>query len=389
MRERDQNELTTWGGELKATSLLHSGGMEHVVTTGAEFMYDSYHQATCGTESYYEADGQGGFSDEPDTVEQIVEARSPDTDYYTYSVYVQDELYWGDRLIVTPGARIDSYRAEADENTEGYDSSIIAETSSSETALSPKIGIVGKLTETQSLTLTVGKGFRVPSKGELYYAFNMANIFYIVPNPELKPESCVSCEVSHKVQNQTIGGSTGAFFTRYHDFIGGRYLAPAEGSTLMRYQYINKDRVDMWGIESSYRMHLPRTVSLATGLTWHRGEYADNTRVEGLNKPKITLSVEYAPSFGRIGALFSLSGRYVGPMDYYETGEDDQGEEISVLREYAGHTVCDAGLALTCGERYRVNLYINNVFDKEYQEFSSLLLPAAGRNVSVSFSAAY
>ncbi len=389
--EKDENQLDTYGVDVKATSMLvQSDSFRHMLTYGAEYMGDNFHQVTEGTESTYLSDGDGGFGSDPSRVDPITEARAPDTEYQVYSAYLQDEIMIGKRLIIVPGIRFDSYNAVADKETDGYDQSLIDDSTSRETALSPKLGAVVKFTKDQSVTFNFGRGFRVPSKGELYYAFNMANIFYIVPNPSLKPETCLNYELSHKIQNSRLFGSTGVFYTRYNDFIGGRYLAPVAGEVLSRYQYINKDRVDIWGIESSYDVRFGKDFSTAAGFTWHRGEYRESgQRLEGLHKPKITMTCKYSPVLAGIRMKFTAGGRYVSAVDYYVTEEGDAGEEISNLSEYGGYTILDLGASFTFRDNYRLNLFVNNALDKEYQEFSNLLLPSPGRYASVSLSVTY
>ena len=89
----------------------------------------------------------------------------------TAVVWAQDRINLGSRLTLTLGGRYDRH-------------SIFG------SAFSPKAALNARLTDALRARVSFGEGFRAPDLGQLYYRFvPAANIYQVVGNPALEPES--------------------------------------------------------------------------------------------------------------------------------------------------------------------------------------------------------
>lgn len=83
----------------------------------------------------------------------------------------------GSRLVATAGARVDSHSAFG-------------------TAFSPKVAANARLADWVHVRASVGRGFRAPDLGQLYYRFlNPSNLYQVIGNPTLQPEYATSVQI--------------------------------------------------------------------------------------------------------------------------------------------------------------------------------------------------
>ncbi|RMD97058.1 MAG: TonB-dependent receptor, partial [Calditrichaeota bacterium] len=118
--------------------------------------------------------------------------------------YLQDELKITDRFSTTGGLRLD------------YSHVVSGRT---QYQLSPKLGVIYRLSRATTLKGSVGKGFRAPSVAELF-SNTSASGFRVLPNPQLRPERSWSAEVGITTTfRNAVSFSLALYQERYYDFI--------------------------------------------------------------------------------------------------------------------------------------------------------------------------
>ncbi|PNV83442.1 MAG: hypothetical protein C0627_04895 [Sulfurimonas sp.] len=192
------------------------------IIIGAERRVEKYHKA-------YDLTPAKDFKDEIDYM----------------SFYFQDEIAFGEKTLLTLGARYDKHEKFGGE-------------------LSPKAYLVYKLDDYNRLKGGYGHGFNAPSLTQnsddyvLAYPINtssMPMLFYrFQGNSELKPEISDSFEIGYEYAKDTTSFKTTAFYTKVSDLITYK----DNGTTVVMpiaYQeklYSNVDEATIYGLEVEY-----------------------------------------------------------------------------------------------------------------------------------------
>jgi hemoglobin/transferrin/lactoferrin receptor protein len=172
----DKIEWTTNGLELRNSSFIAAGGIEHTLTYGLE-QYNDEERAS--------RDGEALLV-------------FPNATARRTGVYLQHELVFGSWR-VTPGLRYDVFFTEA-EAVKGANEN---------RHLSPKLGAVYTVTHRLNVHALYAEGFRAPGIQELYISglhFGGSPTGIFVPNPGLQPEQSANKEVGF---TYTHRGGTG------------------------------------------------------------------------------------------------------------------------------------------------------------------------------------
>jgi outer membrane receptor protein involved in Fe transport len=108
------------------------------------------------------------------------------------SLYARDILRLTPRLIITPGARLDRWRIlDGRQTTRALTrvspNTVVAFADRGETAFSPQLSALYKLSDRVSLTSTFSRAFRAPTLNELYRSFRVGNVFTLA-NAGLRAE---------------------------------------------------------------------------------------------------------------------------------------------------------------------------------------------------------
>jgi outer membrane receptor protein involved in Fe transport len=95
--------------------------------------------------------------------------------------YARDAVRVTDRLVVTPGARFDRWRNyRAQQTTRALNGAVAVATvgfeERTETAFSPQLSAVFKVSEALSVNATFARAFRAPTLNELYRSFRVGNV---------------------------------------------------------------------------------------------------------------------------------------------------------------------------------------------------------------------
>jgi outer membrane receptor for ferrienterochelin and colicins len=143
------------------------------------------------------------------------------------ALYFQDEIRFDDLVRMTTGARYDFQKVIGLEGASQF---------------SPKFGVVCTPDKWTTLRASVGRGFRAPSIGEVY--FNAPTYAAIIePNPDLKAERSWSCEVggSELIADRVLlDGSL--FWSEFSNLIEARVKADS-GTPKISFDNVIKARI--------------------------------------------------------------------------------------------------------------------------------------------------
>jgi iron complex outermembrane receptor protein len=143
------------------------------------------------------ADAQYNFQQDQKAWETVV-FLDDQRDSKNWGVFIQDEIFLTDKLIVYAGVRRDEYDLMG-------------------STINPRGAVIYKLTDATTLKLLAGRAFRSPSFYELYY--NDGNIT-MKANPQLDPETIKTYEaVLESNFNKNLRGTASVFYYELNDLI--------------------------------------------------------------------------------------------------------------------------------------------------------------------------
>jgi hemoglobin/transferrin/lactoferrin receptor protein len=316
----------TIGASLNATKNLQIGDASHRFTYGIEFS----ETATDKTFERVQQTTAISFTDAP---------RMADTDTTRMGFYAQDEIEWEfagkKKLLVIPGLRIDRFELEP-HNSPAYLRSSAGELAPdfSDTALAPKLAVLGSITPSLNAYFQYNHGYRYPSAEELTATFtNVAFGYKSVPNPNLQPETSDSYELGLKGNlGSPVEVQAAIFYNTYNNFID-QFLftgVPDPNFPAGIFQTRNVSEAEIKGIDITVTLlgaeFSPALANWTARTTfgWHEGESSDDgttwTPLASIAPWEANTSLNYAADNGRWGA--SLEFDYVAAKSAADSAQD-------------------------------------------------------------------
>lgn len=293
--------------------LSHTFGGRHILTVGADVMRDylmTYQFADNGSRSQYTADG-----------------------------FAQIDLNFHRNLNVILGGRYD-YFSESDMQH-----------------FSPRINAMYRL---QRFTLrgSYAGGFRAPTLKEMYMDFDMAGIFMIYGNKNLKAESSnnfqLSAEYTRGLLNATIGG--------FCNLVDNR-ITTAWNKSLNGMVYINIGKMTISGVDANVSWRAPWGLGARASYVYthehvRKGEpYTSSTRPH-----TATIRIDYTKSWKNYGLMIALNGRIlskVGVDEFVSVSSYDETERV----EYPGYTIWKLNVTQSVWKGIDIIATIDNLFN--------------------------
>lgn len=243
-------------------------------------------------------------------------------------------------------------------------------------ALSDGLRMVGNL----------GRGFRAPNVFDLGTFGDRPSNRFNIPNPALEPETVNSVDWGFKYALDGLDFEIVGYRSWYKNKITSVLTGEVTDSGRLVVQARNATRLDLWGIESGLRWQATEAFGLRASATWTRG---DET-FEGDEYP----ADRVPPVFGRLGAyysriadwkfegwlLFASKQDRLSPRDEIDARIDPNGT--------AGWVTGNARIAWQPNERWRAQLFLENLSDRRYREHGSGI-DEPGRNVSLAIDWRY
>jgi hemoglobin/transferrin/lactoferrin receptor protein len=305
------------GGDLQLQSRFTLGPAKNRLTYGLEASTSDIVRDRDGLQVNLTTGARTNFLN-PDTfpVKDL-----PDTTVFRLGGFVQDEISFGDnaRFTLIPGVRVDYYNADA------FPDPIYLRTSGgtqpidyTQTAVTPKIAAVLKLTPELILTGQYNRGFRNPTPEDLNGTVtNILFGYQTIPNPDLKSESSDSFEVTLRGDYRPVKFSVAGYYNRYHDFIetfADAGIDPITG--LIRFQSQNLSRAEIYGVEGKVELPLGAYAACLNGFSVRNSigytvgnDLVNNVGLNSVDPLKIISSLRYDAPNNRWGT--ELVGAFV------------------------------------------------------------------------------
>jgi hemoglobin/transferrin/lactoferrin receptor protein len=280
---------------------LDLGGMSHRFTIGGNFASGKTSQYTSGQDSCAVTPS---FSC---NFLHTNQSDMPDVASTQFGIFLDDEIAIGDSgFSLTPGIRYDWYD-HSPKDTTAYQANPNyggLPAGQSEGQFSPKLLGKYKVNSEFDVFAQWAMAFRAPTPAELYLDYGAPGTYLRIGNANMEPETSNGFEVGANYDNGSLSGRVTGFYNRYTNFIDTRSLSAAEQAGLGiapgTYpfgvtQSVNRDSVEIYGVELSLEKQFENGFSLHGGLAYARGFDRGTGAILGSVAPlKAVVGVGYA-----------------------------------------------------------------------------------------------
>ena len=281
----------------------------------------------------------------------------------TWGLFAQDEVSLTDALTGYAGLRWDDWRAsDGRANSVGAAGYPKTYDSRSAQAVSPKFGLVYRLSPDATLRTSLGRAFRAPTVYELYRTWLSSTGTTFAGNPNLTPETLTAWDIGGDFKPWAGAQlKATAYANRLRDMIYRRTV------TATYQEYINAGRARGQGMELDLRQSLTGGWTLLAGAAWNDTRIIENSASrasEGnqfIQVPHRTghLGVEWAQGNWQTSAM----ARQVGKRYQTDANTDTVS---SVYTSYDPYTVVDFKVGYRIDSHFKVSLAIDNVANNNY-----------------------
>jgi iron complex outermembrane receptor protein len=298
------------------------------------------------------------FSNFPDPSFPFIQRQMSDYERRLMGVYANEEIAIHPVWLLTVAGRMDWSEFTSSQAV----NDLVSETQSNSPSndrsfrvFSPKVGLTYLVTPAASLFASSSRSFRFPNRDELTGFFGLT--------PELDPERATVYEVGSNFQaGRQFEGHLSLFRMNVKNEI--LFVPPPIGAPTFG-KNENVPEVQHEGVEASGAVRLAEAVRLRGGYTFTRTEIKEGP-FAGSALPITPKHVGSAGvDFGRgRGWIFSLNGRFVGRRILANDLENTR-------EKLPGYAIFDTRLVHST-DMFELFFGINNLLNKEYEEFGSI-----------------
>ena len=239
-----------------------------------------------------------------------------------------------------------------------------ADSSDSDGALTA--GLVWAPNSRDRWTASLSSGYRFPTLEERFFT-GVTAVGEIVGNPDLSSEHSLGVDLGYAVNAGAWGGEVHVWRNEVDDLIQLVDITPEVNG------YVNVGQAELYGAEAIVGWSPTEAFTLSTSIEVARG--SDNTGQTLYGLPPVTAEIEARYR----GSNYDLGARYS-----HRWAVDDPGfEEL----ERDAVDVVDADFRYRFTPSFNVQLYVRNLFDKNYYATSDELSTfAAERSIGVNLN---
>lgn len=392
---RFDNEV--FGGTLQLESRVTTGPATHLFAYGADYSKTRQTGVRGGTV--------------PPAGETYPTRAFPTTDYALIGVFAQDEIAIADgSLTLFPAIRFDHYRLDPQRDPLF---TTFTPRGQSGSRVTPRLGAVAQVTDGVRLFANYGQGFKPPEPNQINNGFaNIVANYRSIPNPDLKPETSESVEGGIRLTGARWSLSGTAFSSRFRNFIDQVQVSGAfTAANPAVYQFINRGRVTIEGLEARGEARLPVGVGVRAAASYAKGRMrtdgvAGTLPLDSVEPVKVVAGLFYQPDDGPFRA--ELVATHSAGKDLSDTNNSCNvaAQPAAGTRPAVPGTSCftpggfwvfDATASLRIGEAATIRAGVFNITDKRYFWWSDVrgltstspirdAFSQPGRNAGISLS---
>ncbi len=334
----------------------------------------------------------------------------PDTRETDLTAYVRDRVrLLDDRLSLTGGLRYDSYKytpeTSAGGNGEsGYQDKAGSVGVSKFSSPTWNLGAEFKLSDTQSLWVQGGRGFRAPGVNDMYGSASSTDYTLVsdgatvsLPdgrsNPDLDAERSLNLEMGWRLQSDRLRVGVSVFRDKYTNFIDtAQYLADegiqyrnSRGVVSNGYTYtmpINRGDVEVKGVEAEGMWLLADDWLARVAYSYNEGTDNDGEPLASIIPAKAVGGLTYNAPSRRWSVTANITHQQrKDPSDYGKSiTNGSYGVEVVPVYAYKAreYTLLDVFGSYAITPKINLTAGVYNVFNKEYYLWNRVRTAGAG-----------
>lgn len=221
---------------------------------------------------------------------------------------------------------------------------------------SPKLSVMYKI-RSCALRASFAGGFRAPTLKEMYMNFNMANIFMIYGNPDLRPETSHNFTLSAEIMKSRCNFTVTGHYNRVEDRIHTVWNEELKGM-----QYINTEEVKILAVDANFSVKYPCGLGAKISYAYTHEYLGENVVKTSDTRPHTAaMRLEYGKIFKNYTFNLALSGRMMSEVNTHAlvTGNGNTYEKVN----YPAYTIWKLVAVQQIGKPFTLTLTVDNLFD--------------------------
>ncbi|MDE6552145.1 MAG: TonB-dependent receptor [Muribaculaceae bacterium] len=233
-----------------------------------------------------------------------------------------------------------------------------------------------------ALRLNYAAGFRAPNLKELYMDFDMAGIFHVHGNPDLKSETSQNLSVSAEY----LKGSRNITVMAFHNIVDNR-ISYLWNESLAGLQYINLKRLYLTGVDISAMKSFPFGLSVSGEYVFTHEVYGKGDLRANPTRPHaLTLKADYSRlwrpdwRFNATANFKWLSAVTGDIMSLFSP-------EAAGSQRYPAYSMLGLTMSQTFPKGFTLGVAVDNVLNyiPSYYYYNSPLTTGIGGSISLSW----
>ena len=342
--------------------------MDYETASGTEVRDYRNRQNTLHAQYSHEFNGVGTLTAGADWIDDYLMTYEFDAGAHSQTnldAYAQWDWRLSKNVWIIPGVRYDWFSA------------------SKANRVSPKMSMLWRPgTGNCSLRLNYAAGFRAPTLKELYMDFDMAGIFHIYGNRDLKSETSHNINLSAEY----LKGSRSITVMLFHNFIDNR-ISYLWNQALGGQQYINIHRVQIGGVDLSLMKSFDfgLTVNGEYVFTYERFTHGD-LRANPTRPHALTLKADWTHDW-KPDWKFTATANYKWLSAVTGDVLSFFSQEAVRTQRYPGYSMLGLTINQTFPKKFIVSVSIDNLLNyvPDYYYYNSPITTGIGGSVALTW----
>lgn len=238
--------------------------------------------------------------------------------------------------------------------------------------LTPKLNLRYQPIRNLNIRLGYGMGFRAPTLKEKYYNFDMAGIWIVEGNPNLKPEVSHNINLSADYTKGHYNFTVSGYYNKIDNKIAtGAPFYKSATDIMPHLPYLNLQNYNVIGAEATVQGRWSNGITARLAYAYTDEHLPKNKAGESVNnqyiparKHSMTGHIDWDHQFSQhYGLDISLDGRFLSAVDNYEFVDYyDISKGINTIH-YPAYALFKLALVQRFGKKIKVSLALDNLFN--------------------------